>query len=249
MSLFNDFLGNVRAPVLLEALNYADMFNDVTKVVGERPKLIDATITKARAGLRKNDRVVWYLRLWKIGFVEELLQTPAYAEKADPRWLPKLISDYTKRSEMSTTDVKTVAWTLYRDNTFVTTMEHYLSLPVPEVQNKVFSFDDPERVLAEFRAAEKKWQEEARDAFQDDEAEVVMTFPNGLAWYNLNRAACSKEAKAMGHCGNSPRAHTGDTILSLRKPMKRGEVTLHKPLLTFILHDNGMLGEMKGRFN
>lgn len=62
----------------------------------------------------------------------------------------------------------------------------------------------------------------------------------GWKWVALDRVSCSKEAEAMGHCGNTG-GKTGDNILSLRDP----ENVVH---LTFI-NNQGVLGEMKGRGN
>ena len=53
----------------------------------------------------------------------------------------------------------------------------------------------------------------------------------------------------MGHCGNAPRQHTDDVILSLRKVVVSGSDKYHIPHLTFILNGDGELTEMKGRAN
>jgi hypothetical protein len=66
------------------------------------------------------------------------------------------------------------------------------------------------------------------------------------AWVMLDRGACSDEADAMGHCGNEPSELPGDRILSFRSKADDGK---QKPHLTFILDDDGYLGEMKGRAN
>lgn len=255
MSLFNDFLGFVEPPILLERADYAGMFNDIAKMLGETPQNVTDVTAAARAHLKKNDRVTWYLRLWKIGLAETLMKNPGTAEKLPPGYLQKLVAQYAQRAKMTEAEVKAAGWTLYTDRQFLATMEHYLSLPIVAIQRKVFSFDDPEVVIDAFRSAEAEWQKETKDAFVDDDAHAFIKFPNGLAWYNLDRAYCELEAKAMGHCGNQPRANTEDTILSLRKTMTRAatqhqpEMTLHKPILTFILNGNGFLTEMKGRFN
>jgi hypothetical protein len=57
------------------------------------------------------------------------------------------------------------------------------------------------------------------------------------------------EAEAMGHCGNVPSQRPGDQILSLRRQVRRGDVIRWYPVATFILDDDGKLGEMKGRGN
>jgi len=49
---------------------------------------------------------------------------------------------------------------------------------------------------------------------QIEDGEIIMTFPNGYYWIDLQTTKCEAEAKAMGHCGNT---NQGTTILSLRK--------------------------------
>ena len=72
------------------------------------------------------------------------------------------------------------------------------------------------------------------------EGKVVLTFPDGYFWTDLERKYCEIEKDAMGHCGNVG-GKTDDTILSLRD-------SKNIPHLTFILN-NGILGEMKGKNN
>lgn len=50
----------------------------------------------------------------------------------------------------------------------------------------------------------------------------------------------------MGHCGNTATPKEGDRILSFRTKASGGK---QRPHLTFILDENGYLGEMKGRAN
>ena len=53
----------------------------------------------------------------------------------------------------------------------------------------------------------------------------------------------------MGHCGNAPRESSDDTILSLRKEFPMNGEMKYSCMLTFILNEQGMLTEMKGRGN
>lgn len=76
--------------------------------------------------------------------------------------------------------------------------------------------------------------------------EKIIDFGNGWAWWDLKRPSCGTEGEAMGHCGNTANPEVGDTVLSLRRDMGDGKV---RPSLTFILHKDGFLGEMKGRAN
>ena len=78
--------------------------------------------------------------------------------------------------------------------------------------------------------------------------EEFIKFPDGSAWFDLDRAFCSKEGESMGHCGNTASYKDDDTILSYRTPHphKKYHWTPH---LTFILDGAGYLGEMKGYAN
>ena len=66
---------------LIEAQDYGSMFNDYFKVlkqleakypsvksyIEKEKQAIDSVVTKAKQKLKKNDRVVWFLRYYKIG--------------------------------------------------------------------------------------------------------------------------------------------------------------------------------------
>ena len=79
---------------------------------------------------------------------------------------------------------------------------------------------------------------------------TFIEFPDGSAWFNLNREFCKDEGTSMGHCGNTAGYLQGqDTILSYRtpNPHKPGYFTPH---LTFIYNQQThMIGEMKGYGN
>ena len=39
--------------------------------------------------------------------------------------------------------------------------------------------------------------------------QTLIKFPDGSAWFNLNRSQCTEEGESMGHCGNVARGLTG----------------------------------------
>ncbi len=129
---------------------------------------------------------------------------------------------------------------------FSTILTHFLSLPIDEIKNYQYGNKSLEGVMNDFSTIEGKWKtsNDQRVSLQGDE-DIVMSFPNGFVWMNLNRAGCQDEARAMGHCGNGV-GRDGETILSLRKKISNN---VYRPVTTFILDKNGMLGEMKGREN
>lgn len=247
--------------LLLEAPNYVVMFNDVRRILGDTPegktaeRVIRSAVEQARRCLRKQDRIVWYLRLWKMGFVWSLSQRPADTARDDAEpggfdlLLRKMAQDYVRKRGSTVDNAIDEGYYVYHDQHLLDDLEHYLSLPIAAIRNRVFAYDDPDKVRTEFADLEKQWQDEAKGAFADPQVKPLITFPDGFAWFDLDTAYCSKEADAMGHCGNRPRQHSDDNILSLRKLVQRGDQVLHKPYLTFILDGNGLLGEMKGRFN
>lgn len=129
---------------------------------------------------------------------------------------------------------------------------HYLSLPIPEIQDYDYEGKPAPKVIHDFRELEQEWQEEREGQIHYDDEPVLIDFGDGFAWYDLEDAKCDIEGGAMGHCGNAPTANPDETIFSLRKEMDRepdGTVIL-KPFLTFIFDKRtGMFGEMKGRGN
>ena len=201
-------------------------------------------IKSAREILRKQDRVVWYLRLARMTTIEN------YEKILDPAKINKIKQEYFQRVG---TSIENDDFDLLNS---LTTLEHYLSLPIPEIQDYQFRFQSYREVISDFDLAETRWKEIADRSIEDDDATVIIDFKNGWFWMNTNKAYCSKEAKAMGHCGNSPRSGSSDRLLSLRKKISMGkdrstgqEIVRWEPHLTFILNGNGMLTEMKGRGN
>jgi hypothetical protein len=132
-------------------------------------------------------------------------------------------------------------------------LEHFLSLPIPEIQNYVFRAESPRHLFELFAGYEAAWrqriEEEKSLITPASEDEIRISFPDGYAWWLLPRGGCPVEAKAMGHCGNVPSQRSGDQILILRRQVQRSDVVKWYPVATFIVDADGQLGEMKGRGN
>ena len=250
---------NLFETMLTEAPNYSDMFNDIRKVIKQNNAAypdhqfdataieaeINQTIAKAKASLKKSDRVVWFLRLWKMGlsFKKFMLSDPG------TQLLKKLISDLKIKNPRFEPD-KTI-WLYNNSDTVLNRFAHWFSLPVNDIQNLTFEFQTWEEIRDYFANAERVWQERATQLIphEENDGEVILKFPDGFFWQHLPRGGCGIEGKAMGHCGNVPSQREGDTILSLRQIVKDKGKTFVRPSLTFILDKDGMLGEMKGRNN
>lgn len=183
------------------------------------------TISTVSEKLKKQDIIVWYLRGARVNVANRL---------------PTHLVDQTKLAEINRDEEL--------DEHDLTNLEHYLSLPIRAIQEYRFDKKPSREVFEDFRGFEDEWRK-SLDASLDEQGKTVIDFHNGWTWQNLERAYCSKEADAMGHCGNAPRADSGDTILSLRKQIEGPNGPRWEPKLTFILTLDGYLSEMKGKAN
>jgi hypothetical protein len=231
---------------LYEAIDYHGMFSDILSIDPRFKDGIDTSIVWARKTLRKNDRIVWFLRWVKLFYLQRVASVP----NANPKFVEifkKALERYNKQFHTYVGPSSVVEpQVLQRD------LEHFLSYNIPAITNTVFLGQTPQDLFGQFRKIENQWREEqdnSIDMTDDEDAELVLQFPDGFAWWNLNRYSCRQEGDAMGHCGNTASGRDGETILSLRKKIEKGGQETWFPCATFILDENGMLGEMKGRGN
>jgi len=214
--------------------------------------------------LKKQDRVMWFLRFVKLA---------DYLYKETPEGIATYKAEVEKIKKNSSKDFFTRPdrygkSTEKRYNTdyfnavdtthdIAHKLEHFIGMEeqIPEIKSFVFKYQTESEVFDEFKKAEEQYQTEILDDAapipdEPDGYEVIEEFPGDWYWLKLNRGYCEKEAEAMGHCGNiAGKQRTSDRILSLRKKIKKGEKIYWQPHLTFILMEGGMLGEMKGKAN
>ena len=226
--------------ILQEAQNYEGMFNDILKLNAD-PRLrhqITQDIDWARKILRKNDRIVWFLRWMKL-WLSSTVATSGIAAALQQQ-NQRFGTTYAPGDLIGSPALKQQ-------------LENFMSLPIPEIQNYVFRAESPRGLFDLFAKYEAAWRqriEEERSLITpEDEDEILIEFQDGFAWWLLPRGGCPVEADAMGHCGNVPSERPGDRILSLRRRVRRGDVERWYPVATFILDADGQLGEMKGRGN
>ena len=258
-------------PVLTEAMDYAAMFNPLWTLANK--SIMDSEIDKnindiklkakeftdmAKKSLKKNDRIVWYLKLVRITLASQIMvqinlskyHSNIQLDNDENTDLGKFIKKEQAQFSPPLENVYNYQWL----NRAITTLEHSLSLPIPDIQNMTFTNQNPEELIGVFNDVERDWKEKQNQILNypaEEEAAftTLIKFPDGKVWINLNKAYCETEGKAMGHCGNKAAYKEGDSILSLREPIKHGNAVKWRPCLTFILHEDGNLGEMKGRGN
>lgn len=245
MKHLSEYLSFVQSP-LTEGANFLGMFNDFigpdADPDGRGKVAVERYITWARQNLKKNDRIVWFLRWVRVELAGRSKHKNSDAE------LQKL----NKRLGTTYTRNDTVPI-----NNLMSNLAHMLSLPIQAIQNVVWDRQGPEELLDEFKTFEDEWKNTSNQnniiSYREgDEPKAIIKFADGYAWFDLEKAACSDEASAMGHCGNNTYQgrRDGNTILSLRKHVMTSDGESHwYPVLTFIRDDDGDLGEMKGRNN
>jgi hypothetical protein len=190
-----------------------------SKILAMKNRYPDAAqaIDWAKIHLKKQDRVVWYLNL-----LDQFL---------------------------ATNDNKLFAGKSLED--FQETLLHYIGQTnLGNIQNYQFAKQTADQVFRDLAAIEQKHQEKQQqtqrpagrfNARQGDK--VLLEFPDGSRWVQLNAAYCDREADSGRHCGNVEGQHKKDQrILSYRDKDNR-------VVLTFILEPDGTLGEMKGVAN
>jgi hypothetical protein len=154
-------------------------------------------------------------------------------------WYLNLLKQYTADQQKSQNKT---AW-----NRFQTDLFHYIGQQnIAKIQNYIFGKQSADEVLNQFEQFENEYKEKQEKylpvRIQEGDKKII-EFPNGTAWWLLNRAYCPDEGRSGGHCGNvAGQNDRSQRILSYRTPDS-------KVILTFILHETGFLGEMKGANN
>jgi hypothetical protein len=204
---------------------YKMMFSKFLKEHDQYEKNIDRVVQKCVTTLKKDNVIVFVLKTLRASMIK-----------------------FESTGEDATMAIVQV-------NYFIDSLEHYLSLPIPEIQN--YKYDNKTRsdVLQDFKTFEDEWKKsrvewiDITDELKEGTITPIINYKNGYAWFDLSRPYCKMEGDAMGHCGNSASFFKDDTVLSYRAVKKSAGTTMARPSLTFILNSDGYLGEMKGRAN
>lgn len=249
---------------LLEAANYDAMFGKIKNLsfISNKQVILDQIqghIDWARKNLKKEDRILWYLRLMKYKILRDIYKTYPEDNKIDQTFPNpednQAISKEKKiiQREIAKIDLKIRAERILpnelgaslRDN-----LIHYLGQEqIQNIQNHTFDSETPSELFNLFDQYEQEWKKNiGTDSVKIQTGDkIVLSFEDGKrAWWLLDRGGCDDERNAMRHCGNVPTQRPGDRILSFRTKIQDD---WWKPHLTFILDKNGLLGEMKGRGN
>jgi hypothetical protein len=147
--------------IIQEAQNYEQMFNDILKLNAD-PRLrqqISQHVDWARKILRKNDRIIWFLRWSKLWY--QLSGGIWTGGAADPS-LSGALQQFNLRFQTTY-----LPGDLRSPPVMRTQLAHLLSLPIPEIQNYVFRTESPRQLFELFAAYETAW----RQRMEEDQSE------------------------------------------------------------------------------
>lgn len=222
--------------------------------------MIAQRINSYRILYKRNDRVVWALRWFRMYLVNAIAMTGKTGNDkvADPRvekFVAKQLKGMMSQTGASQAGIESEA-DYFMTGRFDVSMNHLMTMTdrIPALDQVIFGTEGPTQIKTKLEAIETEWKDNQSRLLDPTEesyenAEKMIDFGDGFAWWNLGVDGCSEEGTAMGHCGNSGWGKDDDTVLSLRKRQTFNDETHDVPYLTFILRDDGYLGEMKGRGN
>lgn len=167
----------------------------------------------AKVYLKRQDRVIWYLNILK-----------------------KLIGNSNNsRAILSTGSLES----------FQEDLNHFIGQGIPKIEAYRFTNQPPQVVFAELESIERDYhasQNVNKPVEVKPGDKPLIEFPDGSAWWFVDRAYCSDEGRSGQHCGNVNGKYDAEQrILSYRI---NGRVQM-----TFILLKDGKLGEMKAKAN
>lgn len=243
-----------RAKLLIRvAANYEEMFAAAFKALEATPgytpmdnladfsratSWVKSEIAWAKKTFKGNNAwVTWWLRWVRLSF--------------EKMYLPDMFEKDFAQIKVKAGGELTAGWDLPNGaaafRAYQRSFEHYMGTPAPGIVAYRPGWKSIDGVIAALQKIEKEWQDARKSILKPQAGDkIVIQFPDGWAWWFLPRNSCDEESRAMGHCGNGGSSDDSERILSLRQ--KKGGNDW-EPHLTFILDDQGFLGEMKGKNN
>ncbi len=207
----------------------------------------------AKETLKRPDRVIWWLKFIKFVYYTAFIKNAPKKFQIDPDAEPEPdppVPNFAKAMIAKTPAYNDYIVAVGHINTTVGSYKHrfahYMGIDDPRIQSYHWTHETPGDLDDKFKKWEDEYaQQEGRRLAPDASHTVIMKLGD-LVWLNLNKAACADEGQAGRHCGNSPRRGSNDRILSLRRLVKGGK---QEVCLTFVMEEDGFLGERKGFAN
>ena len=175
--------------LLIEAA-YDGMITAIKTQLPDQIQYIDQNIQWAKQYLKKQDRIVWYLKILKAFLLDQLT--------------PQILGTYKFESMEKLQQV----------------ILHFYGFNDPKIEQYQYQSQSIGQVILDLHALENIWkqkQETNRGVKQQPGDYELFKFNDGTAWWFVNRAYCPDEGRSGQHCGNVVGRHkTNQRILSLR---------------------------------
>lgn len=235
----------------------ADKYGQMFSAIPVERDFIDKQIKWAIDNLKREDRIIWYLRYFRIGLLSDWLIKNKNDEQhaSISQMHQKFIKQLVQKTKSNPSEVAVSANSIMSART-ANALTHIMAVAefIKPLSDMVWDAQTPKELIDQSTQLEKEYND-TKDANSVPKTEdkqgatKLIDFGNGYAWWNLGQSCDREEGQAMGHCGNNQgRMREDDEVLSLRKRVVRYNKEVDIPCLTFILN-NGELGEMKGRGN
>ena len=195
----------------------------------------NSTIRTLVRSLKREDRIVWALRIKKVEALTAVLNAGGSLTRKQQAFMNK----HPQYHEEKLTPLA------------IASLTHFTSQDIPSFQKIVFERQGIQELIDLFEAKESEYFKKKGDENRDvqEQGEVICAINENLCWFDLGEPYSRLEALSMHHCGNV-QFSTGDTIYSLRERISANGKVLWRPHLTFIYNkERNHLGERKGRFN
>lgn len=245
---------------------YQQMF--ASTLFKEAPKNIKDNIQEninwARKTLKKDDKITWFLRIFKYRMLKSAMNVSSDGANeaifpdfengkrqttlmpvSDSKWIKKFENEH----DASASDILENLMTERAMEDLSLRLEHFMDLRIHSVKNHAFDSQSPSQILDELGDLEQEWMDKTANRSLEEYGEVVMETKDGYTWFDLQTPGCKREGDAMHHCGNGY-GRPGQNVYSLRSrdPLRDNHWIPH---VTLIMNDvsKGHTGEIKGYGN
>lgn len=237
--------------------------DDYAKIVkniapGYDEPAIANTINWAMRVLKKNNRIVWFLRWFalKLMYLHSARENNTSHKDAIADGMEPVLSKFSAKAGIDRFALADLLSELYM-NTLKTELEHYFDPNIlemiPKIQGYSFQWQTPQQSLDDFKKFEDEFKLKHSGGYDvkvlirpdqfEPKAEKIIEFPDGLVWLNLNTHTSKEESRSGNNCGT---CELGDsTLLSLRRPIRIGKDTYWKSELTSELTSGGKIRQLR----
>lgn len=240
--------------------DYLSTFNTLLEADPRQRDRVSELVNWGMNVLKKNDRIVWFLRIVKLHLLRSMIakakeETNAkkigVLEKIENKELAKFRKAGTDLGELYSDPY---LLTHRNFSEFLSTFKHFYTetilANVTKINLYTYQFQTPQQVITDLTALEEEKTahlEELGDLIDDETVArlmreegdtIFLDLGEGWYWFHLPRNECDVEGEAMGHCGTGRK---GATLYSLRKKVPGG----YRPVLTFEVDKEGYIRQAK----